>query len=157
MGAKSIFPETINFDGADWRLVYDPNCVDTVLPSINERDVQSITIDAVRFPGRADPVWLTMAVILIPSAMDSMGKIIGARRLLGFRTHDRQPPPGYKVRPNELVYYAAAQSDGSAAQRFFNAVTGQDRMQPAEAEQPDSSWQKQFVADAEVITVEGVE
>lgn len=142
---NSVFPEMIMFEGIPWRLAYDPNCPDTVLPSINEKDVKSVTIDAVQFPGRTTPIYLILVNILIPSAIDSTGKIIGARRLIGFRTRDAQPEPNYKVQPNELVYYVAAQTDGSVAQQFFNAVTGiGQRPQVTEAEQPDTSWCRQF-------------
>lgn len=144
--AKSMFPDTINFDGTTWHMVYDPNCEATVMPSIGEKDVQRMTCDMVRFPGREMPIWLVMVSILIPSRMDTSGQLIGARRMLGFRTFDRQPPTTYRVQPNELVYYVAEQSDGSAAQRFFNAVTRQDMATPQGQPKPDTSWCNQLAA-----------
>lgn len=165
MAINSNFPETIMYDGMQWRLVYDPNCTDTVMPSINERDVQSVTMDTVQFPGRPAPIWLIMVNITIPESSDGFGKKISARRMIGFRTRDQQPLPSYKVRPNELVYYAASQADGSAAQRFFNAVTVLAHVPASEPEQPDTSWTQMFAqpqpqvpaADTEVITVRSVE
>lgn len=153
MAVNSNFPETIMFDGMQWRLVYDPNCTDTVMPSVNERDVQGVTMDAVRFPGRQNSVWLIMVNITIPASSDGFGKPIGARRMIGFRTSDYQPLPSYKVRPNELVYYAASQADGSVAQRFFNAVTILSQVTQSESDKPDTSWTKQF---APVQSVEAV-
>lgn len=147
MANMSVFPDTIEFDGSVWHLVYDPNCEATVMPSINEKDVQRITCDTVKFPGREMPIWLVVVNIAIPSQMDSMGKLIGARRMLGFRTFSQQPPTTYRVQPNELVYYVAEQSDGSAAQRFFNAVTRVNTSQPPAGSKPDTSWCKQFAAD----------
>lgn len=144
MANKSLFPDIINFDGTAWHMVYDPNCEATVMPSINEKDVQRMTCDTVRFPGRDLPIWLVMVSILIPSRMDTSGQLIGARRMLGFRTFDRQPPTTYRVQPNELVYYVAEQSDGSAAQRFFNAVTRQDTVASPGQARPDTSWCNQF-------------
>lgn len=144
MAVNSVFPETINFDGTSWRLVYDPSCTDTVMPSINERDVQGVLVDAVTYPGRPNPMWIIMVNILIPASTDGFGKPIGARRMVGFRIKDQQPLPSYRVRPNELVYYAAAQADGSVAQRFFNAVTILSRMDGGDSEKPDTSWIKQF-------------
>lgn len=156
MAINSNFPETIMFDGAQWRLVYDPNCADTVMPSINERDVQSVTMDTVRFPGRPNPLWLIMVNIIIAATTDGFGKTIGARRMIGFRTSDYQPAPSYKVRPNELVYYAASQADGSVAQRFFNAVTVLSQVEKQEtSDKPDTSWTKHF-APVEAVVVEEV-
>lgn len=148
MAISSVFPETIMFDGAQWRLVYDPSCVDTVMPNINGASV-NLTMDTVRYPGRATPVWLVVARILIPSAMDGYGKIIGSRRMIGFRTFDQQPVPGYKPQPNELVYYAAAQSDGSSAQQFFNAIANVQTVASESAEKPDTSWINQFAQSRE--------
>lgn len=147
MATNSIFPDTIMYDGVQWRLVYNPDCPDTVMPSINERDVQSVTMDTVSYPGRANPIWLIMVSIVIPASVDGFGKSIGARRMIGFRTMDRQPLPSYRVRPNELVYYAASQADGSAAQRFFNAVTVLSRVTAEEAEKPDTSWIRQLAGE----------
>lgn len=144
MAVNSVFPETINFDGTSWRLVYDPSCTDTVMPSINERDVQGILVDAVTYPGRQNPMWLIMVNIVIPASTDGFGKPIGARRMIGFRIKDQQPLPSYRIKPNELVYYAAAQTDGSVAQRFFNSVTILSRMASEESDKPDTSWIKQF-------------
>lgn len=146
MANKSMFPDTITFDGTTWHMVYDPNCEATVMPSINEKDVQRMTCDAVRFPGRELPIWLVMVSILIPSRMDTSGQLIGARRMLGFRTFDRQPPTTYRVQPNELVYYVAEQSDGSAAQRFFNAVTRVDAISAQGQTKPDTSWCSQLAS-----------
>lgn len=150
MAVNSVFPETIMFDGLSWRLVYDPSCPDTVMPSINERDVQNVTMDTVNYPGRPNPVWIIMVNILIPASTDGFGKPIGARRMIGFRTKDQQPLPSYRVRPNELVYYAASQADGSVAQRFFNAVTILARMPQEETGQPDTSWIKEFASNSSV-------
>lgn len=144
MANKSMFPDTIIFDGTTWHMVYDPSCEATVMPSINEKDVQRMTCDAVKFPGRDMPIWLVMVSIVIPSRMDSTGQLIGARRMMGFRTFDRQPPTTYRVQPNELVYYVAEQSDGSAAQRFFNAVARVGQMEAAQSSKPDVSWCNQF-------------
>lgn len=144
MAVNSVFPETIHFDGTDWRLAYDPSCTDTVMPSINERDVQGVMVDAVTYPGRPNPMWIIMVNIQIPASSDGFGKPIGARRMIGFRIKDQQPLPSYRIRPNELVYYVAAQADGSVAQRFFNAVTILSRMDKGESEKPDTSWIKQF-------------
>lgn len=144
MANKSMFPDTINYDGNIWHMVYDPNCEATVMPSINEKDVQRMTCDTVKFPGRDMPIWLVMVSILIPSRMDNSGNLIGARRMLGFRTFDRQPPTTYRVQPNELVYYVAEQSDGSAAQRFFNAVTRRDAAAAQGQPKPDTSWCNQL-------------
>lgn len=144
MAINSVFPETINFDGASWRLVYDPSCTDTVMPSINERDVQGVLVDAVTYPGRQNPMWIIMVNIQIPASTDGFGKPIGARRMIGFRIKDQQPLPSYRIKPNELVYYAAAQADGSVAQRFFNSVTILSRMTAEESDKPDTSWIKQF-------------
>lgn len=146
MANKSMFPDTIIYDGATWHMVYDPNCEATVMPGINEKDVQRVTCDTVKFPGREMPIWLIMVSILIPSRIDTAGQLIGARRMLGFRTFDRQPPTTYRVQPNELVYYVAEQSDGSAAQRFFNAVTRREEVQQASQAKPDTSWCNQLAA-----------
>lgn len=146
MANTSVFPDTITFDGATWHMVYDPSCEATVMPSVDGKNVQRITCDAVKFPGRDLPVWLMMLQILVPSSMDGSGKLIGARRMLGFRTFERQPPTTYRVQPNELVYYVAEQSDGSAAQRFFNAITGQ-RGEPRPADKPDTSWCQTFAPE----------
>lgn len=147
MAINSVFPETIMYDGMSWRLVYDPSCPDTVMPNINERDVQNVSIDTVSYPGRPNPIWLIMVSILIPASMDGFGKPISARRMIGFRTKDQQPLPSYRIQPNELVYYAASQADGSVAQRFFNAVTVLSRMPAEESGQPDTSWINQFAAE----------
>lgn len=144
--AKSIFPETLMFDGMTWHLVYDPKCDATVMPSFSEKDVQGMTCDTVRYPGRDTPVWLVMVSILIPSRMDGVGQLIGSRRMLAFRTFDRQPPTTYKVQPNECVYYVAEQSDGSAAQRFFNAIARVNTPQAVSATKPDTSWCDQFAS-----------
>lgn len=159
MANKSMFPDTITYDGSTWHMVYDPSCEATVMPGISEKDVQRMTCDMVRFPGRELPIWLVMVSILIPSRMDSAGQIIGARRMLGFRTFDRQPPTTYRVQPNELVYYVAEQSDGSAAQRFFNAVARISPDAPAISAKPDTSWCEQFAAIEEkpVLPVERCE
>ena len=146
MANSSVFPDVIQFDGSTWHMVYDQNCAATVMPSINEKDVQRITCDTVKFPGRDTPIWLVVVTIVIPSRMDGVGNLIGARRMLGFRTFERQPPPTYRVQPNELVYYVAEQSDGSAAQRFFNAITGMSEAKMAQPNKPDTSWCKQFSA-----------
>lgn len=147
MSNSSAFPDTIEFDGSTWHMVYDPNCEATVMPSINEKDVQRITCDAVKFPGREAPIWLMIINIVIPSRMDGAGKLIGARRMVGFRTFDRQPSPAYRVQPNELVYYVAEQTDGSAAQRFFNAIARVSAEPVAAQAKPDTSWCKQFMDD----------
>lgn len=145
----SPFPDAIMYDGVQWRKVYDPSCPDTVMPSINERDVQSVSMDAVNYPGRQTPIWIIMVNIIIPPSTDGFGQPISARRMIGFRTKESQPPPSYRVRPNELVYYAAAQADGSAAQRFFNAVTVLSRMPAAESEKPDISWIREFEPESQ--------
>ena len=116
-----------------------------------------MTCDTVRFPGREAPIWLVMVSILIPSRMDTSGQLIGARRMLGFRTFDRQPPTTYRVQPNELVYYVAEQSDGSAAQRFFNAVTRRDTALPQGQAKPDTSWCSQLASLEQTDEVAGTD
>lgn len=157
MANKSVFPSSIQFDGTTWHLVYDPSCEATVMPGINEQDVKNVTCDAVRFPGRDVPIWLMLMAIAVPSRRDSNGNIIGARRLLGFRTFDHQPPSTYRIQPNEFVYYIAEQSDGSAAQQFFNAVTGTTEKASAAAPKPDTSWCQQFAQDTGEIVPAQVE
>lgn len=152
MANKSVFPPTIKFDGVTWHLVYDPSCEATVMPSINEQDVKNVTCDAVRFPGRDGVIWLMLMAIAVPSRRDSSGNIIGARRLLGFRTFDHQPSTAYRIQPNEFVYYVAEQSDGSAAQQFFNAVVGIGDPAVSTPNKPDTSWCQQFVReDPEIL------
>lgn len=146
---KSVFPASIQYDGAVWHMAYDPSCAATVMPRFDDRDVVGVTCDPVRFPGRANPVWLMLVAVTIPSSRDSRGNIIGARRLIGFRTFDHQPSPAYRVQPNELVYYVAEQSNGSAAQLFFNAVTNQAEVEAEIATRPDTSWCQQFGATPE--------
>lgn len=147
MANKSVFPPTIKFDGTTWHMVYDPSCEATVMPNVSEQNVQRVTCDPVRFPGRDVPVWLMLMALSIPSQRDSRGQIIGARRLLGFRTFDHQPPSTYRIQPNEMVYYVAEQSDGSAAQQFFNAVTGVADQVTAVQSKPDTSWCQQFAKE----------
>lgn len=155
MANKSVFPATIQFDGAIWHMVYDPNCEATVMPNINDSDVRRTTCDVVRFPGRDVPIWLLMVDIAIPSRRDSSGRIIGARRLLGFRTFDHQPASSYRIQPNELVYYVAEQSDSSAAQQFFNAITGVSEQGTVAQPKPDTSWCQQFAQEeAEIVPMQ---
>lgn len=145
MAIASKFPAAIEFDGAIWHLLHDPSNPNSVRPNVTERDVQGVSADPVKIPGNQKQLWLVTVSILIPSQMVD-NKIIGARRMVGFRLNEYQPLPSDRVRPEDLVYYIAEQSDGSAAQRFINAILGAPVHQP-EDEKPDTSWCKQMFTE----------
>lgn len=152
MATASRFPAVIEFDGAIWHLLHDPSNPNSVRPNVTDRDVQGVSVDPVKLPGNPKQVWLVAVSILIPSQMVE-NKIIGARRMVGFRLKDVQPLPSERVRPDELVYYMAEQSDGSAAQRFINAIVGAPLQQPVEEEKPDTSWCKQMFVEQQPTPV----
>lgn len=144
MITKSSFPATIEFDGSTWYLVHDPNDPNSVRPNINEQDVQCVSSDPVKLPNNPNQLWLVAVSVLVPSQTDSRGRIIGSRRMVGFRLNDQQPVQGSPVRPDELVYYVAAQTDGSsAAQRFIDAIFG-SLVPQQEEDKADTSWCKQM-------------
>lgn len=147
MTKKSPFREVISYDGSIWHLVYDPRNPNMIAPSLQGANISPLTVSKVRFPSGRD-AWLVTMGVIFPSTTDITGKVINARRLLGFRTFDHEPPNGIPLPYNDFAYYLAEPGNGaqSAAQQFLDAVTGvgQPPVQEPESEKPDSAWTDMF-------------
>lgn len=141
------FPAVIQYDGINWHLIYAPDNQITTMPSLEGSQTLSMTCDPIQVPGRNAPAFIVIVDILFPARRDPSGRLIGERRMKGFRTYDYQPANPSVVNPRDCVYYMAEPSGrgASAAQRFFDSVIGPQQKLEAQAAQPDSSWCKSLL------------
>lgn len=146
MATKSVFPETLEFDGAIWHMVYDPKCETTVMPNLAGANILSIDRTPVRFPGATADSFMVTTDIIFPAHADSQGRLVNERRMKGFRTYDYAPASPAMVKPEELVYYVAEPTtgNGSAAQRFLNALVGARGAEAPVKDTVDTSWIDKF-------------
>lgn len=148
MAGEFRFPPYIHFDDMKWRLIYAPDDPNTVAPNLTDSQQLSMTCDPVTIPGRSTPIYLVIIDILFPSHRNSAGNFIPERRLKAFRTYSHPPYSPQDVRPQECVYYMAEGGGrGSAAQRFFDAITGQAQAQAQLEAQADASWCKDLAIE----------
>lgn len=147
MNRKSIFREVINYDGIRWHLVYDPRNPNMLAPSLDGANISPLTVSQVKFPNGRD-AWIVTMGVIFPAMTDITGKVTNARRMLGFRTFDREPKQGEPLPYKDMAYYLAEQETGnnSAAQKFLDAITGQDQTEEQEQDEdkPDSAWTSMF-------------
>lgn len=159
MARKSAFRETIQYDGAVWHLVYDPASSYMVAPDLRGASVSPLTVNKVIFPKTGQPAWIATLGVVFPTGVDSVGRLVNERRMLGFRTFDYEPPKQLSIPYNEFAYYVAEPVSGNdtAAQRFLNAVSGADQPSAVEAEKGkvDASWTEQFAEDEGVAQEQG--
>lgn len=152
MARKSAFRETIQYDGTIWHLVFDPASTYMVAPNMQGARISPLTVNKVVFRKTGQPAWIATLGVVFPAGVDSVGRLVNERRMLGFRTFDYEPPKQLSIPYNELAYYVAEPVSGndSAAQRFLDAVGGVDQPPVIESEkdQVDTSWTQQF-AEAE--------
>lgn len=142
MAGEFQFPPVIQYEGLNWHLVYAPNNETTVMPNLEGSQTLSMTCDPIQIAGRNAPAFLVIVDILYPARRDPSGRLIGERRMKGFRTYDYQPANPSVVNPRDCVYYVAEPSGrgASAAQRFFDAVIGPQQRLEAQAAKTDASW-----------------
>lgn len=148
MAQKSAFRPAIQYDNTTWHLVFDPASNYMVAPNLQGARISPLTVNKVVFPGSNAPCWIATLGVIFPAGVDSVGRVVNERRMLGFRTFDYEPPKQLTIPYNELAYYVAEPSTGadSAAQQFLNAVAGyeQSTAEPAQSEQTDISWTQRF-------------
>lgn len=156
MSKKSIFREVINYDGTRWHLVYDPRNPNMAAPSLEGGNLSPLTVSKVKFPNGRD-AWIVTMGVIFPANTDITGRVMNARRMLAFRTFDREPKQGEPLPYKDMAYYLAEPENGnnSAAQKFLDAITGkgQSEEQEQEDDKPDSAWTDMFVEAEEVTTV----
>lgn len=151
MARKSAFQETIEFEGATWHLVFDPASTYMVAPNLQGAQITPLRVNKVVFSRTGQPAWIATLCVTYPAGVDSMGRLVNERRMLGFRTFDYEPPKQLSIPYNEFAYYVAEPVSGndSMAQRFLDAVSGANKQGGVGGDKPqvDVSWTKQFVED----------
>lgn len=146
MAVKSVFPDTLEYDGAVWHMVYDPTCETTVMPNLANAQFSPLQCTPVQFGEGKGKAFMVTVDILFPAHTDSQGRLVNERRMKGFRTYDYAPASPAMVKPEELVYYVAEPSIGnsSAAQRFLNALVGARQAENPPKDTVDTSWVDKF-------------
>lgn len=162
MAKKSVFRETIEYDGTVWHLVYDPNASATMAaPSLQGANLSPLVKNKIKFPNDPNPAWIVTMGIVFPAATDLHGNLVNERRMLAFRTFNREPQEGVPIPYNDLAYYLAepVTSENSAAQKFVDAIIGVGQPEPEQAKEkePDASWTERFVQARESMTVQPAE
>ncbi|MBD5585794.1 MAG: hypothetical protein HDQ88_11990 [Clostridia bacterium] len=135
-----------------------------IAPNLQGANISPLTVNKVQFRNGRE-AWLVTMGVIFPSTTDVTGKVINARRLLGFRTFDHEPQNGIPLPYNDFAYYLAEVGNGaqSAAQQFLDAVTGvgQPQEQEQESDKPDAAWTDMFEENeahqAPTVVVEDVE
>lgn len=144
MAGEFVFPNEIEYEGMHWHLLYSPTDPKTIAPSLDGAQILSVSCDPVTVAGRDQPIYLAMIHILFPAKQDMSGRVVGERRLLGFRTYAYVQPNFNlnNIKPNECVFYMANLQGmaASAAQRFFDAVTGANHPVQEPVDKVDASW-----------------
>lgn len=145
MAGEFKFPDTLQFDGISWRLLYAPYDPKTVPPNLSEAQIPSFTCNPVAVSGRDTPLYIAIADVIFPAQRDSTGRIVGERRLKGFRIFSQRPYSPNDVKINDCVFYIAETSGvgGSVAQRFFDALIGHAPTDSA-GQSSDASWCKEL-------------
>ena len=147
MAVGAAFPDTIEFEGVKWHLLYCPGCPTMVVPNLSGSQIVGTTCDPVQIPGRDKPLFVSVVQILFPAQQTISGSISGERRLIAFRTYDYAVSDSRMIQPQDCVFYIAeprTADSGSMAQRLYNALVGEQQKEAAAQEKADSSWCKQF-------------
>lgn len=142
------FPETLNLDGEQYTLMYDPGNPQRpqVLPNYRAMLPQpSSCCQQVELPGLGRK-WMTIIDAVIPAqAMTQTGGAPAMeRRFLCFRIYDVFTDPMITP-PAEMVMYALGNGqDGSRSQRLLNTLLGMAEQQQANKVAPDTDWTRQL-------------
>lgn len=142
------FRETLNLDGEQYTLMYDPGNPQRpqVLPNYPAMLPQSSSCcQKIALPGVGEK-WITIIDAVLPA--QTMAQTGGApaieRRFLCFRIYDVYTDPMITP-PAEMVMYALGNGqDGSRGQRLINALLGMAEQQQTTKVDPDTDWTRQL-------------
>lgn len=154
MAVGAAFPDSIEFDGVKWHLLYCPGCPTMVVPNLDGAQIVGTTCDPVQIPGREKPLFVSMIQVIFPAQQTVSGSISGERRLIAFRTYDYAMSDFRMIQPQDCVFYIAeprTAESGSMAQRLYNALVGERQKEQIAQAKADSSWCKQFEEAAKLV------
>lgn len=136
----SVLRKSFDYDGVTWRLLYDPNDPQTMLPNLSGKcTVEQVRQDTVLINGREQ--FMTVVDLLYPS-VNTTAVRRPAQRVRGFRLSSQRIDP-YTVPPETMVMYVCeVQSSANNAQGFLDAIM-QAQSAPA-VRADDVAWTAQL-------------